>query len=190
MEKENYSQLELFSSDSSPSPQPSKSFLRYLRNYEKVVLVAIGCVVISVVAYSLGVKKGKRITAFKSAPVAVDMALLKPKAVVPAVANREIYTTSQPIKIEVKDQAPVTPRGNLAQVAQPKKYTIQVASYESKTKAQVEINKLKKKGFTPVLIPKGKYNLVCLGNFTSKKTAELMLSQLRKHYRDCIIRRL
>ena len=190
MEKENYSQLELFSSDSTPLPQPSKSFLRYLRNYEKALLVAIGCVVISIVAYSLGVEKGKRITAVKSVPEAVDVALLKPRVVMPVAVNREIYTTSQPIKVEVKNQVIAEPRVNPLQATQAQKYTIQLASYESKAKAQVEISKLKKKGFTPVLILKGKYNLVCLGKFPNKKTAELMLSQLKKHYRDCIIRRL
>ena len=44
-------------------------------------------------------------------------------------------------------------------------YTIQLASYKSKSFAQKEAELLKKKGFVPLVIPKGSYTILCVGKF-------------------------
>lgn len=63
MEKQDYSQLELFSQ--TPHSPPSRqnlpgSFRSYIRTYEKVLLLTIGMLILATVAYSLGMERGKR----------------------------------------------------------------------------------------------------------------------------------
>lgn len=69
-------------------------------------------------------------------------------------------------------------------------YTIQVASYQSKISAQKEVDRLRKKGHLPLVLSKGKYRVVCVGNFSDKKMATTLVLELKKQYRDCFIRRL
>ena len=66
MEKEGNSQLELFSQ--SPEAQDFKAnaanpFLKRIWNYEKTILIIIALLVTGIIAFSLGVEKGKSIVA-------------------------------------------------------------------------------------------------------------------------------
>jgi hypothetical protein len=65
-----------------------------------------------------------------------------------------------------------------------------VASYQSKTHAQKEAEALRKKGVTPLVLSKGDYIIVCVGNFSNRDAAKSLLLDLRKRYQDCYIRRL
>lgn len=65
VEKQNYSQSELFSSDDNsgqykPRSHKNPFFLR-IRGYEKVMLLIMGLVLTSIVSFSLGVENGKRV---------------------------------------------------------------------------------------------------------------------------------
>ena len=71
-----------------------------------------------------------------------------------------------------------------------KHYTVQVASFQTRKYAQKEAEVLRKKGFSPLVLPKGKYSILCVGNFSSRETAKPLLSKLRQRYRDCFVRRL
>lgn len=71
-----------------------------------------------------------------------------------------------------------------------KKYTIQVASYKTKTGAQKEGQILREKGFLPLFFASREYTVVCVGNFPDKETAKTLVSELKKRYRDCFVRRL
>ena len=66
-------QSELFSSPDSPGPykgQYSKhSFFMRIRGYEKFMLLIMGGVLISIVAFSLGVEKGKRVSEVKNSSI-------------------------------------------------------------------------------------------------------------------------
>ena len=63
MEKENYSQLELFSQTKdyghSKINATHKSFLGHIRNYEKTLLIIIAFIIAIIVSFSLGVEKEK-----------------------------------------------------------------------------------------------------------------------------------
>lgn len=163
MQKENYAQLELFSQAKGgvPLPEGRGSFLSFIRAYERVMLVAIGFIVTGIVAFSLGVENGRRMAA----------------SAVPVPAAR------QPV---VRPQTQNPPQ----QKATGASYTIQLASFQSRTGLQREVDTLKKKGIAPVLFSDGKKVLVCVGTFTNKATAQTVLAELKKHYRDCFIRRL
>jgi len=65
VEKQNYSQSELFSpGDNSGQYKPrlpKKLFFLRMRGYEKVMLLIMGLVLTSIISFSLGVERGKRV---------------------------------------------------------------------------------------------------------------------------------
>ena len=69
-------------------------------------------------------------------------------------------------------------------------YTIQLASYKKESSAKKEAEALKKKGFLPLVLNKGEYTIVCVGNFKYKNNASPLLPELRKRYQDCFVSRL
>lgn len=89
-------------------------------------------------------------------------------------------------------------RIDMAEVSQPAKssqiaevnYAIQVASYETRVYAQKEAEVLKKKGLSPSVLSKGRFVVLYVGNFPDEKSAKSVLTELKKQYRDCFIRRL
>jgi len=198
MDKENNSQLELFSQGkaygNTKSGATHKSFLGYIRGYEKTLLLIFAFITTVIVSFSLGVEKGKR-TQIANSDTHLDLALkAQPAAVkiapVPA-ANKPQYQP-QPPKLPAQPvlEKPnaVPQQGNQEYIHN--YYTIQLASYQNKTSAQKEAEALKKRGLTPLIVSKGKFNVLCVGNFPNKKTAESLFVELKKRYRDCLIRRL
>lgn len=183
MENENISQLELFSEKNANSPEKIRkkpvSFFGYFRRYEKIILIIIGFIITGVVSFCLGVKKGKDI-AISNTASRLDIAVLpkqqqKPQA---ATMQAQVITTSTSI---------ITPSVNVNNI---KSYTVQVASFQTKALAQKEVELLRKKGFSALSLTKGRYIIVCVGNFNNQETAKSSLSQLKKNYPDCLIRRL
>ena len=65
VEKQDYSQSELFSSPDNGGQYkpriPKNPFFSRIRGYEKVMLLIIGLVLTSIIAFSLGVERGKRV---------------------------------------------------------------------------------------------------------------------------------
>jgi hypothetical protein len=89
-EKQDYSQSELFSSgeqggQAKPYIRKNLFFFR-IRGYEKVMLVIMGLVLISIISFSLGVEKGKRVGWVKDKSVeqpvyTIQVAVFKSKQV-------------------------------------------------------------------------------------------------------------
>lgn len=168
MDKSNYAQLDLFSQENSKtagSQAYSSPFLAQLKNFERVILATIAAIIIGIAAFSLGVERGKQIASSNPAKTSLPAAV-KPQAA-PA---RELRPVKTGVILE--------------------KYTIQLASYSARSNAQKEAEALKKKGLAAIIQPKGKYIALCVGNFPDKETAQSLLPQLKKQYRDCRIRRL
>lgn len=180
-------QLEIFSSDTASvkTQEKSKSFFGFFWSYEKTILIIITFLVVSVVSFSLGVERGKRIAFLKTTPTSnveqniktlpvkikdIEIENKKPKEL-PTV----ILASSKPITITKESQ---------------ENYTIQVATYKSKTYAQKEAQLLKNKGFQPRVFSKDNHIQLCVGQFLSKDEARASLKELRKQYQDCFIRRL
>jgi len=137
-----------------------------------------------VISFSLGVEKGKRLTMqkltdFQPTPQKAiteeaPKADISPKQeVLPPVIREEV--------IQVKAAAPQIGRAN---------YTIQLASYKTRTSAQREAEVLKKKGFMPIVLAKGNYIVLCVGKFSNKEKALTLLASLQARYKGCYIRRL
>jgi hypothetical protein len=184
MQKDNSVQLEIFSFDDAQTKTQAqrRSFLNYIWGYEKTILAIIALLAVAVISFSLGVEKGKKIISLKS----------------PFLTNT-INTGTQRI-----EKLPVLPKKEVTNKGLPEKrtlpapavkeyqenFTIQVASYRSKTSVQKEAQLLKNKGFQPSVVPDGNYIRLYVGKFFSREQALASLKELKKRYQDCFIRRL
>jgi hypothetical protein len=174
MENQNSPQLELFTDakdNRQAKPKAPFSFLRYVSRYEKAALFIIGFIITGIVSFSLGIERGKRTVSLTQPPAAISEVEVK--------KDKQLINADMRL---VKELNPPQP--------QPQPYTIQVASYQSKVLAEKEAEALRRKGFSPLVFPKGAYVVVCVGNFANKETARSSLSELKKRYQDCFIRRL
>ena len=207
MPKERPSQLELFSSgpdsDQIIVKPVDSGFLDYVKLYEKAILVAIGFLLTGIVAFCLGVERGKT-SSVSSVSARYDVAGQKsgqetenavsfknnnPKVILPQNLNSGV---SFSIKGQLKNlpvkQEIIIPESPAEQ--DKSAYTIQIATYSARDGAEKEMVKLRQKGLSPLVVKKGSYNVVCVGTFNNKETAKSLLTQLKSKYRDCYIRRL
>ncbi|MFH0738692.1 MAG: SPOR domain-containing protein [Candidatus Omnitrophota bacterium] len=164
MNKANHSQLELFSHSRGASAGSvlSQNFLSRIWHYEKAILTIIGFIIVGIISFSFGVEKGRR-------------TLISRDSVV-------IKQTVQPIQ---RAPAQVIIQNQAEGV-----YTIQVASFQTRNLAQKEEQLLKNRGHQTLLLAKSGYIVLCVGKFSDKNTARAKLSELKKRYGDCYIRRL
>jgi hypothetical protein len=183
MKKEDAQQLELFSQikkyDQRRAPIP-RLLLNYIWAWEKTILIIIGLIITGIVSFSLGVERGKRITQLKTES-RMDIAL-KTQKIQPALST----TAAKPI-LKKEEPQPTQKKGIKEYI---QNYTIQVASFLNRTSAQKEADTLKRKGLASMLLPKGKFIIVCVGSFSNRQEAEYLLPKLKKQYQDCRIRRL
>ena len=214
---EKESQFELFPGStnypesSSPTRFMSRRFVISLEGLFVVsMLVAIGMVV----AFSLGVERGKLMVRTirsnpapvpkiplsqfvpsvaspapinpQAAPLNINPVLAKPQAAV--LANTNVPKPQEAVKTIVPAM-----EDNLAKPDDKKKiidkgYTIQVASFKNHEYAEKEAIELKKNGFDPSVSSKGNHVIVCVGKFVTKKEAEQFSRKLKSKYKDPVIR--
>lgn len=205
MENNNNSQLELFSeskdAQDSQRQKNSKPFLNRIWEFEKSILIIAGFVIACIISFSLGVEKGKKL-AFNINISRLDLAKnvqpIQAKQVTkdlkaPQITNQLpseglISKSKLPLSDQITKQVPS--ENQTTKDSSNSAFTIQLASYKTKVNAQKEAKALKAKGLNPLVLPKGKMTILCVGNFTNKETAQPLLTQLRKSYADCRIRRL
>jgi len=149
--------------------------LSRIKGHEKAILIAIAFLITATISFSLGVEKGKNLAAQRT-NLRIDVA--SSKAVAGSARQPELAQQKKPSEFS----------GKAAEA--PQNYTIQLASFSSKTSAEKEVAFLRKKGYTPLVIPKGKYIMLCVGNFSDKETASKVLAEFKKRYSDCRVRRL
>ncbi|MFA5286933.1 MAG: SPOR domain-containing protein [Candidatus Omnitrophota bacterium] len=168
-------QLELFS-DPQEDPKTAanraqkNSFVARIWGYEKTVLIIILLLVIAIVSFSLGVEKSRH-----------------------ALVNQPINIVSEPAAVESpKRVESLNPSADVKPIAikQDGQYTIQLASFKASSYAKREAEALNKKGYKAFTLNKGKYIILCVGNFPDKETAQPLLPELSKYYKSCYIRRL
>lgn len=187
MDKESDLQLELFSGAGNGPPDASRkknsSILKHLRNYERIILMIIGIAVTAIISFSFGVEKGKKISLLQNNS-RFDIGIQERQVLPQQEIKKDALVTIQPrgnIKIDEALKPP--PQEKTA-------FTVQLASYKTKSYAEKEAQALKKKGLIPLILTKGKYVVLCVGSFTNKENAQSLLTQLEKKYNDCRIRRL
>ncbi|MFH0762564.1 MAG: SPOR domain-containing protein [Candidatus Omnitrophota bacterium] len=177
LEDYNGYQLELFNeTGGGASKRPlGNRFFNFLHRHEKKFLVIIGIAVSCMISFSLGVRKGRQLSVFKSS-VSFDLAEKRIKVEVVEVKEK-------PELIRQQKQPAV--KNNSSQ-----DYTIQLASYKAKKFADREAEVLKKKGLMPLVLYKGDYVVLCAGKFSDREEAVNSMTKLKKQYKDCILRRL
>jgi len=172
-------QLELFSQSAPDSARVagtkhSSSLIAQIRKGERIILVIVAIAVSSIISFSLGVEKGKRLAVVTRNTVSFDLAAATPP----------------------KIQAMVTPQAATVTLPAPQVstvisgYTIQLASYKTMEGAQKEAQILKKRGLATIILTKGSYKVLCVGRFNNKETAQPLLSELSSRYAGCYLRRL
>ena len=70
-----------------------------------------------------------------------------------------------------------------------KEYMVQVASYLKEYIAKTEKKHLENSGFPVCLSKSGKYLVIYVGGFDTKKEAEKIKSKLKKRYSDCFVKK-
>lgn len=178
MEKQESPQLDLFSQGSEASGSRSNQtnpFLARIWNYEKTILIILAILVTGIVAFSLGVEKGKE-----------NVSNSQESALVPAKALKAQQPAPQLI---VRKEEAAKPVINPA-MQQSGSFTIQVATFKTKANALKEAEFIKKRGLGPILFSKNGYFILCVGNFPRKESALGLLAELNKRYGNCQIRRL
>lgn len=168
MEKDSHSQLELFSDGSDARPHAAlrvdNPFVNFIRACEKKAWAAVAFIVVGVVAFSVGVERGRRVVASK-----------------PAVKVSPKVRTVAPAKAEKAASAKTTSVKG--------KFMIQLGTFTQREYAEQEVKDLKKKGFPAVMVKDGKHTLVCVGTFENKETAQTYAKRFKGVYKSCLIRR-
>ncbi|MDD4939963.1 MAG: SPOR domain-containing protein [Candidatus Omnitrophica bacterium] len=179
---EKTSQLELFDQQGASvrqHPRASFAFWGCITKYEKTILLIIAFAVTGIASFALGVEKGKNYATPKT-DSRLDLAARPPAAETRQAPARFI---SAPAEAVSKEQP--APTKILAE-----SFTVQVASFSSNKNAQKEADALKKKGHSALVLSKGKFSIVCVGKFSKRSDAEMLLAKLRNKYQDCRLRRL
>jgi len=167
MERQSNPQLELFSQSNDAQGFKANSanpFLERIWNYEKTVLIIIAVLVTGIIAFSLGVEKGKR-----------------------AVLDER---NNQPLPPTIVRKEEAVKQVTTLPVQQLGGFTIQVGSFKTRANALKEAENIKRRGLSALLFNKGSYFILCAGNFPNKEAAQAILVELNKRYGNCQIRRL
>lgn len=181
--------MELFSGPESTGgsePRVSGAFLRYLRIYEKTVLLVILLLAVAVLSYIAGVEKGRN-SALKNAAARGDRLTAGERVSKTAAERRPAAAITPPKPV------PAAPAAAVKTAPAPRisgKFTVQLASYRYKEQALKEARLLQKRGLAPAVLYLKPYYVLCSGSFQEKRTAELWRLKLKKQYRDCYVRRL
>jgi len=181
------SQLELFKlqqyqSDIFNKDEYRPKFFTFIRLHEKAISITIIFFITWLISFSLGVERGKRLA---SVTTQIEPENLRTKQTL--MTERLKDKAGQILLTDHFSDGKLEDKEEKKEIS---KYTIQVATFKTKVYAQKEADRLKKKGLKTLIIPKGNYICVCVGNFSEKQEAKLTLNQLKKNYQDCFIRRL
>lgn len=177
MEKDSHLQLELFSEGARPQPiEPSRAdnaFVNLMRACEKKAWLCLAFIIVTVIAFSIGVERGRR---------------LGIRARNPSRGMAIAATTAD--QVSGKVAAPHAAPGTKNKAVSVKgAYTIQLATYTKSEYAEEQVKQLKTKGYPAVLVKSGGHTLVCVGAFTDKEAAKRYAARFKGTYKSCLIRR-
>ncbi len=170
---------------------------------ENIIVLCIIFVMAVVIFFSFGVERGKQIVknALSESTAAVTVspvpAVLPARVVERSTApdrNAKAQKNALPAQAVGLDNPAILPaRTNGGPSLEKNKkgtFTIQVASFTEKARAQMEAKHLKTNGHEIFVLPKGKHSIVCVGKFAIKDEATEFSNKLKNKYNDCLVRRL
>ncbi len=155
-------------------------------SYEALIIGLIGLVLTISIIFSLGVERGRNLE-FAQAPSKDVQAATEAE-----LSEPQTQPTEKPV--EVQKQPEVTPKKQGIEKAVPapseeKPFTIQVASFKTRTLAEKELSRLKNIGYSSDLLKRGEFFIVCVGAYAKKELAQQTLKDLRRVYKDSYVRR-
>ncbi len=173
-------QFELFPANSAILEDVNKpKFLlaKLTLSVESLVVFTILGIMVALFSFSLGVERGKHLAAQAldervSAAWNVGARTMAPVAVAS-------------VPLTVPTQRPFINHSFILG----SRYTLQAATYGNEEFAKQDALFLKAKGFQSFLIQKGKFWLLCVGNFNNKESAAALLRKLPGEYRSSQVRR-
>lgn len=184
------SQFELFPAAASRPYETKKGTGFFISSLtlplETMMVASIFLIMLMVVMFSLGVERGKKIAMGTRAVRA--KAVPSAPAPAPAQAGTAVVPAAAPAAVPSNNLP--APHKETVENDGPGGYTIQVASYAQESAAQREAGNLNKKGYKTLVMNKGKFTILCVGKFGEKSEAQSFSKELRKKYRDCLVRSL
>ncbi len=170
------------------------------------ILSSVVVFLLFILAFSLGVEKGRRIVVASDDVVSLSEKDLRQENINITTQNKTISGKEPKIavaqftgKAEVQSGVPAV---KMTQVTDKKieapqvptnakeGYYIQIASYNKENFAEIEAKKLKDKGFAAYTAKKGSYVVLYVGTFKTITEAQKSMGLLKKNYKDCVLRRL
>ena len=187
-------QPELFKNFEPPAKPPwwarywrsPQRFLMLRIAYEDLVLSAIGGLMIAVLAFCLGVERGRHLGNAPTLPAAVlpTARLASPSVTAPTAPVRPLPLPAPSAPASLP--APPSPTSPAASGS----YAVQVASYADRAAALAAQAKLAQRGLHVSLVVKGKYHVLLADGFVNYAQATAAANQLRAAYSDCFVRKL
>lgn len=151
---------------------------------DHMAIVGILALVLYVLIFSFGVEKGKRFAIeelkavqAKQEQINQELNLQKqePQVVTPVVSLATAATTVPEVAREPQSNPLPAP----SQAPLVGKYTIQLITFTSHTKAEKEVERLKEKGYQSFIISAGKFHQVCVNAFETATEAKQKLGELK-----------
>jgi len=182
MEEERY-QKELFEFKPPRRPFPGlgklhlKGDFALTLNLEKIILTAIGLLMLLVVVYALGVERGK---AARNAPADATSRprVTAPRPVVPAAAVSSSQTQPAAMPAAAVTDAPRDASGP---------YTVLAVTLRKKDAAGAEAARLKSEGYDAFVRQSDIYSQVCIGSYLTRDSAEKASVKVKRLYRDAYV---
>ena len=189
------SQFELFPSSQKKNAGVQRSaavFKSLTLSLENIIVMSIVFVVSMVLFYSLGFARGKKELVQAGGPAEHTAAAADNYDIIVQPLTKEASADKpQPVaKEEVKKDKVEVMEIPLDQKKVERHFTIQVASFKTKSSAEQEAKTLLKKGHEAEVLQKGSYSIVCVGRFAERQEAKAYTDKLRSHYKDLLVRRL
>ena len=177
-ERDNGSQGELFNeipfetteTDEDGSEAVSRSKKKVGISFDKFLTVVLLLIIVISITFAVGVHKGRRVGERRE-PVRRETS---PRTAV--VQKKPVKKVSMPMdkKLPAALKAPAVEEATVSPSTLPMadEWTLQVVTYTSQSHAESEVRKLRNEGFSPFIIPSGKYYQVCVNRFSSLKEAK------------------
>ena len=144
-------------------------FLRVRIAYEDIIFSALSFILVLLAGFCIGVEKGKHLQ-----------------------QNSQTISMAAPLPLEETHPPPPLKPTPVKQVETKagENYVIQAASFVDNASAQVERERLARKGFNAQIVKQGKFFELRVIGYRSKNDAQISLVNLKKIYRDSFIKRL
>ena len=142
-----------------------------------------------------------KINFFKARPLTISLVILLAVLIVFVAFQlgglrkpQKMLPTSETVKEEI---VPITETKLQAEekpiLSLEKKFTIQVASFQDKARAEIVASSLKQKGYQPAISPKelpekGTWYRVFVGDFDTEEEARSLLEKLKESHKDSFIK--